>query len=341
MKKIHRRTFTRAGLGMMIPLGISCGPGERGSANGDVTVKIAVLFDSRRDPFRNSQSYLLQKLVQSRAATEFLIWDAGGDEQVQTKNLAAALAVSPDFIFLFPVNLAALTPMLLQPGKSASRIFIFADLESKNPSHTIMVCPDTEIGRVAGEFVIRSLQLKAAEEGQTVPAGRIVELTIAPPDTSHGGYSEGFIKSISNQSGITLVHQAPCKMLGEDVADRLKEALRLQGSFDVIFAHNDLIAAAASKAIAVAQPELVGRILVLGVDGNLGKGGGKEKIINGEIDATIYRPPLVDLAWSIAEKCLADPRFIPKSRYEVKPVALNFEAAIEVSKTGIPAPSVE
>ncbi len=341
MRKIHRRSFSRACLGMMIPLGVSCKEGGRVPDSGTATVKIAVLFDSRRDAFRNSQSYLLQRLVQARAATELLVWDAGDDLQMQSKQLAVALAARPDFIFLFPLDFAALAPALNQPGDSSPRMFIFADIEPKIQRSTILVCPDADVGRVAGEFVIQSLRLKAAEEGKSEPAGRIVELTVAPPDASHGGYSDGFIKSISGQPGTTLVHQSPCKMQGEDTADRLKEALRLQENFDVIFAHNDIIASAATKALAAAKPELIGRVLVLGVDGNLGKGGGKERIIKGEIDATIYRPPLVDLAWRITERCLSDSKFTPKPRYEVQPVALNFEAALEVTKTGIPAPSID
>jgi ABC-type sugar transport system substrate-binding protein len=220
-------------------------------------------------------------------------------------------------------------------------MFVFAEIPSPGPRTSLIVCPDAEIGRVAGEFVARSLRLKATEEGRAEPAGRVVELTIAPPDPVHAGYSDGFSKSLSQQPGISLVHQAPCNLLGEDVADRMNEVLRLHKDFEVIFAHNDLIARAASKAVATARPELAGRILVMGVDGNLGKGGGKEMIIKGEIDATICRPPLVDLAWALIEKCLGDPQFNPKARYDVAPLALNFESALEIAKTGLPMPPIE
>lgn len=341
MNKLHRRTFTHACLGLMAPLGVSCGKKSEAPPDQSSQVNIAALFDSRRDPFRNSQSYLLQRLVQTRGATKLKMWDADGNAHLQTDQLAAALATRPDFVFVFPVNPVVLAPALNRSGDSGPRIFVFADIESKNPRSSLIVCPDTEIGRVAGEFVIQSLRLKAAEEGKTEPVGRIVELTAAPPAASRAGYSDGFLKSIWQQPGITVVHQAPCKLLSEDTADRVKEALVLQKDFDVIFAHNDLIARAASKAVAAANPELIGRILVLGVDGNLGKGGGKEMIIKGEIDATICRPPLVDLAWAITEKCLTDPQFAPKPRYEVRPVALNYEAAIEVARTGIPTPPID
>jgi ribose transport system substrate-binding protein len=341
MKKIPRRTFACSCLGMMIPLGSSCSKKNGGRADAAAPVNVAALFDSRRDPFRNSQSYLLQRLLQNRAGTELLVWDAGGNPNLQSDQLAAALAARPDYLFVFPVNPAALAASLNRSGGTGPSIFVFSEIPVTSPRTHLVLCPDSEIGRAAGEFIVQSLRTKATDEGKADPAGRIVELTVAPPDAPHSGYSEGFSKIISGHPGITLVHQAPCKLLGEDTAERINEALRLQKDFDVIFAHNDLIAAAASKAVAAARPDLSERILVLGVDGNLGKGGGKEMIIKGEIDATICRPPLVDLAWGLTEKMLSDPQFAPKPRYDVKPVVLNFEAALEVSKTGLPAPQVD
>ena len=328
---------------MTIPFAGSCGrkeDGARKEKSGQVGV--AGLFDSRRNPFRNSQSLLLQRLVQTRAGTELLTWDAGGNPNLQTDQLAAALAARPDFLLAFPVNPATLADSLARSlDEAGPRMVIFADVPAPGPRTTLIVSTDAEIGRAAGEFVIRSLKLKATGEGKAEPAGRVVELTVAPPDPPHNGYSEGFSKAISQQPGVTLVHQAPCNMLGEDAADRMKEVLRLHKDFEVIFAHNDFIARAASKAVADAQPELRERILVLGVDGNLGKGGGKEMIIKGEIDATICRPPLVDLAWAIVERCIADPKFEPKPRYDVPPLALNFESALEIAKTGLPMPPIE
>lgn len=327
---------------MMVPLAGSCRKKDGGRKEGSGQVGVAALFDSRRDPFRNSQSLLLQRLVQARAGTELLSWDAGGNPHLQTDQLAASLAARPDFLLVFPVNPATLGDSLMRSsGEPGPRMFVFADLPSPVPRTTLIVCPDVEIGRVAGEFVVQSLRLKAAEEGRAETSGRVVELTVAPPDPTHAGYSEGFSKAIAQVPGISVVHQAPCKMLGEDVADRMNEILRLQKDFDVIVAHNDLLARAASKAVGAARPELMGRILVMGVDGNLGKGGGKEMIIKGEIDATICRPPLVDLAWMLIEKCLADPQFNPKPRYDVAPLALNFQSALEVSKTGLPLPSID
>jgi len=327
---------------MMIPLGGSCGRKEGEGKEKSGQVGVAALFDSRRDPFRNSQSLLLQRLVQTRAGTELLTWDAGGNGYLQSDQLAASLASRPDFLLVFPVNPTALGDSLVRSSdEPGPRMFVFAELPSPVPRTTLIVCPDVEIGRAAGEFVARSLRLKATEEGRAEPAGRVVELTIAPPDPTHAGYTEGFSKAIAQQPGITVVHQAPCKMLGEDTAERINEVLRLVKDFDVIFAHNDLVAHAASKAVAATRPELMERILVMGVDGNLGKGGGKEMIIKGEIDATICRPPLVDLAWAIIEKCLADPKFNPKPRYDVAPLALNYESALEVARTGLPMPPIE
>jgi hypothetical protein len=78
------------------------------------------------------------------------------------------------------------------------------------------------------------------------------------------------------------------------VAARLAEAVRLQAEFDVLLCHDDFLAAAAHEAAVKAETR--DGQLVLGVNGFLGAGGGREMIVQGILDASVERPFLVNEA---------------------------------------------
>jgi ribose transport system substrate-binding protein len=150
-----------------------------------------------------------------------------------------------------------------------------------------------------------------------------------------------FVKALAAEPGITLVHEAPVDASGTQAAPRVAEAFRLQKNFDALFADTDLIAEAASNAITATNPAARESTLIVGVDGAMGKGGGVDLTIASKIDATILRPPLVDLAWAIVKKSLDDPAFTPKPRYEQEPRLITLETAMTIAREGLPVPQVQ
>ena len=120
----------------------------------------------------------------------------------------------------------------------------------------------------------------------------------------------------------------------------MAEALRLQKTFDVVFAQSDIMAMAASNALKAIKDGPREQMLVLGVDGSVAKGGGIDMVIKGDIDATVYNPPMVDLGWKVLVRLLDDPSFKPKSRYELEPFVITPEKATTLSIHGVPSPAL-
>ncbi len=320
-------------IGFMMIFGV-CGcnrePGEKHR------VTVVLLVDSRVDPLRNMQTLLLGHLVQQEAGYDFRWWDARGDGKIQAAQLSEASKLKPDVLMVFPVESAAITDGLTRARQAGAQVFVFADDVPEAACSSAIFCDERKAGRIAGEFVVQSVRQKLAEEGRPEAIGRVVQLTGPEDNAVSAQRKEGFAEALAHQREILIVHQAPAGLLGEGVSERVAEALNLQKNFDVVFAHDDLVAREAAQALVKAG--LRDNILVMGMDGALGKGGGIQMVTSSEIDATVYHPPLVEFAWVLAQRALRKPGYKPSPRYELQPVIVNLEKAIEWTRTG-PSPA--
>lgn len=297
-------------------------------------MKVVLLLDSRVDPLRNMQWLLLDNLVKQKAGNDFYWWDAGADEKLQTAQLSEAMKLKPDVLMVFPVKSAAISDALKAARLDGSQVYVFADDMPEAACTSAIFCDERKLGRMAGEFIAQSVRQKLDEEGRPQAMGRVVQITGPEDSIVTALRKEGFAEAISRQPGIMVVHQTPAGLLGEGVPDRIAEAVNLQKNFDVVFAHNDLMARAAADALVKAG--LRDNVLVIGVDGAPGKGGGIQMVTHSEIDATVYHPPLVDYAWGLVQRGLREPGFKPAPRHELPPVLINLEKAIEWARVGPP-----
>lgn len=312
-----------------------CGCG-RDANPGAHSVKIVMLVDSRMDPLRHMQWLLLEHLVRQKAGCDFRWWDAGADEKMQATQLSEAMKLKPEVLMVFPVNAASISDALQKAKQDGAKVYVFADNVPEASCTAAIYCDERKLGRMAGEFVAQSVRRKLEEEGRPQAMGRVLHLTGPEESAVTTLRTEGFVEALAQQPGILVVHQTPAGMLGEGVSDRIAEALKLQKTFDVVFAHSDLMARAAATALVKAG--LRDTVLVVGVDGAPGKGGGMQMVTRSEIDATLYHPPLVDVAWSLAQRGLKEPGFKPSPRQELQPVMIDLEKAIEWTRDGIPPP---
>jgi hypothetical protein len=92
----------------------------------------------------------------------------------------------------------------------------------------------------------------------------------------------------------------------------MEEARRIQQQYDIIFCHGDTIARYASNYAGLAKNRE--DTLIIGLGALPGRQEGLELLRNNDIDATIARPPLVDLALRILVKKSQDKAFQPKGR---------------------------
>ncbi|NDC15822.1 MAG: hypothetical protein EBZ76_11830 [Synechococcaceae bacterium WB9_2_170] len=101
------------------------------------------------------------------------------------------------------------------------------------------------------------------------------------------------------------------------------------------------MAVGADKAARETSMDARESMLILGTDGVPGKGVGVDLVIRGTIEATIYHPPLVDVAWRDIQILLDDPTYEPRKLRTVRPFVIQSENAPHVLSKGLPLPDVE
>lgn len=248
------------------------------------------------------------------------VLDAAGSTTKQRDQLREAFAskTRPAAIILDAESATGLETLLDETRRAG--IHVIGLDKALTGCSTIVACDPEEIGRAAAKLTIDALKRKAAEEGRPEPTGRIVQLRGADDSSWSTRLAAGFDHGLKAASGPILVHDAPVLWSADNAIQRLSEALRIQSQFDVIFAHTDAIALGASRFCTTYNTRE--DTLIVGVDGLSGRGEGLDLMRAGDLDATIARPPLVDLALQLILKMRADPAFKPKPLYDIAPMAV-------------------
>jgi ribose transport system substrate-binding protein len=313
---------------------------DEGAAKAHVT-QVAILADTPVNPMRNYQTTLLEKLVRTRPRMEISTVYAGGDAAVQARQVRDAVSAGAGFIMVFPQDAEKLASALREALAAGVRVFAFSPDVPAEACTSAIFTEDRDLGRIAGEYVVSALKTKAEAEAQPAVKGRVVMLRGDEESRSCHERAEGFLRVIQALPGIVLVHDAPADWSEKGGADRISEALRIQKQFDVIYAQNDFIAAGAAKAVRESGPALRDAMLIVGTDGVPGKGAGVAMVIEGDLDATVYQPPLVDVAWQEMQTLLDTPNAPVRQRIKVKPFMITPEIAPNIQQTGLPTPATE
>ena len=308
------------------------------SENGSVT-RIVVSALSTREPMTYSRALTLQKLARLRSGLSFVFLDAQGDTQIQAAQLKSSLALNPRFILLFAEDAPALHDVIQLAQKQGVKIISLGRDLSEEQVMTSIFTDERKVGNIAGKYIVEALKKKAIDEGKSEAVGRVVEISGDSGSRVSQERSEGFANALAQMPSIRIVHEAPGNWNIKDTQARISEALRLQKPFDIVFAHSDIMARASHLALKAQSSEQRDQMLVMGVDGFPGDTGGVQMVVKSELDATVFNPPLVDLAWKLINKILDTPTFIPEKRYELEPFVINLEKALEVSAKGLPSPN--
>jgi ABC-type sugar transport system substrate-binding protein len=306
---------------------------------GDRKRIVVSAFDGR-EPMTYTRMRVLDRFAKMREGVEIAFWDAGGNSELQASQIQQELAKRPFAMFVLAQSQETVAaPLATAMAQKVSIIGLGCPLDESHCTTSIVV-DEKKIGHLAGEFVCSSLKLKAEAEGRPETVGRVVQISGDLKSRAAQDRGLGFIEALSKSPGVRLVHDASANWDEKETPLRMAEALRLQKTFDVVFAQSDIMAMAASNALKAIKDGPREQMLVLGVDGSVAKGGGIDMVIKGDIDATVYNPPMVDLGWKVLVRLLDDPSFKPKSRYELEPFVITPEKATTLSIHGVPSPAL-
>jgi ABC-type sugar transport system substrate-binding protein len=320
-----------------LAVALPCGCGRKEVAK----IRVAILSDDVADPMRNYQITLLGKLIHTRADLEVTPMHAGGDSKVQSRQVSECVRDHVAFLMVFPADAEKLAPALREAVTAGARVFVFSQSVPENACTSAIFADERRLGEVAGQYVVSALKTKAQAESLPAPKGRVVMLRGQEEDARCQLRAEGFLSAIQPYPGLVLVHDAPADWSAESAADRTGEALRIQKQFDVIYAQSDLIAAGASKAVRKSSEDARKAMLIVGTGGVPGEGGGVAMVIRGELNATVYQPPLVEVAWREMKRLLDTADAVVPKRTEVKPFMITPENAAAIQRDGVPLPESE
>jgi ribose transport system substrate-binding protein len=302
--------------------------------------RIIVSAFDQREPMCYTRVRLLDHFAKSRSGVELIFSDARGDATRHASQIQAEIASHPfAFIVLTPSLEHLSSPLSAAMDEKEKVIVIGTSADAAHATASIFV-DDKKLGLAAGQLAVDSLKRKAEADGQQAIVGRVVELTGPEDSRISSERSAGFLEALTKQPGIRLVHQAPTGWDDKQAQTAISDAVRLQKTFDVVFVHSDLLAKAASTALKTLQGNSREQMLFIGVDGSVGKGGGVDMVLKGDIDATIYNPPMVDLGWKILVRLLDEPAYHPKQSYELAPFAITPDNAPQISSRGVPSPAM-
>lgn len=283
--------------------------------------------------YEMAQSQFLTRLAFARENCNLKTLDANGDGQLQVRQFAEAVAEKPEAILVTAVEAETLAPQVSEAVQAGILVIGLGESAASLPCSTVLKVDQRELGRLAGELTVQALTRKAKDEGGTEPAGRVVELRGDESSAEAQARHEGFMEAVKKAPGVVLVHDAPAGWTVQGGKDRIREALRLQARFDVIYAQSDAIAHGAASLLGDQR----GQVMVIGTDGFRGDEGGWTLVMEGDIDASIYHPPLVDLAWQIIERRKTEPGFSPKPGYRVNAVVITPKNVEDFRQKGPPA----
>lgn len=282
------------------------------------------------DTFQRLQSDLMRAAVRTLEGYRYKVLDAQGDIGVQLDHLGQAQRERPVWLLLHPVE-ARLTAAVVEGMRGGGIRVIGLDQRlPENSCDAVIYCDQARLGQLAGQVVVEALRRKAAGEGKPQVTGRVVQIRGRSDAYASRVRSDAFFEALKAEPGIVVVHDAPGDWTVEGGKARAEDARRLQGSFDVIFAHSDAMAMGASQAMTVAQVRE--NILIVGVDGAGGREGGLELLRRGVIDATIWQPMPMEVAFLQLQKSGAEPGYKMPARIEREPVAITPKSLDEFMK---------
>jgi ABC-type sugar transport system substrate-binding protein/AraC-like DNA-binding protein len=230
------------------------------------------------DNWRKTMQRDMERELEFYPDLSLKITDAGGNSQTQIGQIKALIDDKVDLLVVSPNEAEPITPVVEKAFNSGIPV-IMVDRRIASGLYTAFVGGNNpEIGVTAGEYISKLLSGK----------GKVVEIWGLPGSSPAIDRDAGFRKAIQSFPGMQITAQV-FGQWEKEVATRQLPAFedKLRDA-DAIFAHNDVMAVAASEFFT--KKNIQHRPRFIGVDGLPGANGGIEWVSNGVLDATLLYP---------------------------------------------------
>lgn len=217
---------------------------------------------------------------------DLIVKDAGDNNINQINDIKGLLKQGIDLLIVSPNEANQLTMVVEEVYKKGIPVIVI-DRKINSSLYTAYIGADNlEIGKEAGYFATELLKGK----------GKILEITGLKGSTPAIERTKGFHEIIDRYPNIITVKTIEGAWLEKKALEITDSLFRTYSDFNLIFAHNDFMAGAASKS----SRKYNLKPYIIGVDGLNTSDGGVNMILNGYIDGTILYPTGGDKAIQLA-----------------------------------------
>jgi len=218
---------------------------------------------------------------------------ANDNDRKQTEQINRLVDEGVDLLIVSPNQMNTVTPAIDRAYDKGIPVILF-DRKTASDKYTAFIGADnTEIGRVIGEYIAKSL-------GGRGNVAEIMGLEGSSPAIER---HNGFVSAISEYPGIRLVGSRHGTWMQESGHAAMDSIMAAAGDIDCVFGHNDRMARGACEALKDAGRDPAETMFV-GIDALPGKDGGIRLVRDGVLEASYIYPTRGDLVIQLAMSIL-------------------------------------
>jgi len=253
--------------------------------------KVGFAQANSQDPYRQVQNASLKAAEEKYPDIDFSISDAHSDSNTQISQIDDFVTNKVDLLMVSPNEAAPLTPKVEEVYDKGTPVILMERGIDSDKYTTLIGGDNVEIGKMAGDFLVKKLNGK----------GAYVEIKGIADATPTKDRSGGFHTVVDKSTGLKLTDSYVCNYKREEAITYMTNFLQKKKPFDAVYAHNDEMALGAIIAMKNAGVDPKTKI-VIGIDGVQAEA--IRAILSGELAATFKYPWLGEEAMQTAHEIL-------------------------------------
>ncbi|AZI26344.1 response regulator [Pedobacter sp. G11] len=231
------------------------------------------------DHWRRTMLDEMKMELSLHSSTKFIYKDADGDSKRQISQVREMLRFGLDLLIISPNEAHPLTKVVNEAHQLGIPVIVI-DRKTSSQQYTAYVGANNyEVGRLAGEYMANVVLKKK---------GNIIEVMGLPGSSPTIERSRGFADAIQNYPQIKLDLQVYGNWVRAEAVEQLNKYTAKIKTADAVFAHNDVMAKAASDVIN--RLHSGGHIKIIGVDALPGEDAGLELVAGRKLTASLLYP---------------------------------------------------
>ncbi|HOY51307.1 MAG TPA: substrate-binding domain-containing protein, partial [Prolixibacteraceae bacterium] len=230
------------------------------------------------DHWRQTQLRLMEMELSFYPDMELQVKDAGDNNELQIRQINEFLAEGIDLLIVSPNESEPVTPVVEKVFNQGIPVIVI-DRTINTDRYTAYIGGNNyEIGLEAGRYAAALLKGK----------GDILEIKGLSGSSPAIARHAGFLKSLESYPNIRIVKSADGEWNWNIARQVMTNLVNSRLNYDLIFAHNDVMALEAYKVLRESASPL--HPYILGIDGLPGDNGGIQYVLDGRLDATFLYP---------------------------------------------------